>query len=67
MRMGAATREQIDRTQEQVLVAYEDWVERSKAKSELSADISSQFAAPMVIDEREVKGCLNVQRPLRSP
>jgi len=45
MRVGEATREQIDRTQEQILTAYEDWVERSKAKGEFSADMSSQFAA----------------------
>lgn len=45
MRMGKATQEQIDRTQEQVLTVYEDWVERSKAKGEFSADMSSQFAA----------------------
>lgn len=45
MRMGEATREQIDRAQKQVLTVYEDWVERSKAKGEFSADMSSQFAA----------------------
>jgi hypothetical protein len=43
-----ATREQIDRTQEQVLTVYEDWVERSKAKGEFSADMSSQFAVTYI-------------------
>lgn len=48
MRVGEATREQIDRTQEQILTAYEDWVERSKAKGEFSAEMSSQFAATYI-------------------
>ena len=30
------------------LTAYEDWVERSKAKGEFSADMSSQFAATYI-------------------
>ena len=48
MRMGESTREQIDHAQEQMLVAYEDWVERSKAKGEFPVDISSQFAATYI-------------------
>ncbi len=48
MRVGKATREQIDCAQQQALTAYEDWVERSKAKGEFSADMSSQFAATYI-------------------
>lgn len=48
MRIGEATREQIDHTQEQVLTAYGDWVERSRAKGDFSADMSSQFAAAYI-------------------
>lgn len=48
MRMGEATREQIDLTERQVLTMYEEWIERSKAKGEFSADMSSQFAATYI-------------------
>lgn len=44
-RTGTATRDQLDRFQNQVLSAYEDWVERSKARGEFSKDIPTQFAA----------------------
>lgn len=45
MRLGKATRKQIDLTQKRALRAYEKWVESAKAKGELSVDVSSQFAA----------------------
>jgi AcrR family transcriptional regulator len=48
MRVGEATREQIDRAQEQALTAYEGWVERSKEKGEFSTDMSPQFAATYI-------------------
>lgn len=47
-RVGDATRKEIDCTEERALTAYEDWVERSKAKGEFSADMSSQFAATYI-------------------
>ncbi|MEL7069579.1 MAG: TetR/AcrR family transcriptional regulator [Cyanobacteria bacterium J06581_3] len=48
MRVGEATRDQIDRAQEQGLTAYEGWVEHSKAKGEFTADMSPQFAATYI-------------------
>jgi len=48
MRMGEETLEQIDLAQEQVLTAYEEWVERLKAKGEFSSDMSSQFSATYI-------------------
>lgn len=48
MRVGEETREQIDCAQEQALTAYKDWVERSKAKGEFLADMSSQFTATYI-------------------
>ncbi|MGV0005293.1 MAG: TetR/AcrR family transcriptional regulator [Candidatus Porifericomitaceae bacterium WSBS_2022_MAG_OTU9] len=47
-RLGEATREQIDHTQEEVLTNFEDWVERSKSKGEFATDMSSQFAAAYI-------------------
>lgn len=43
--VGKETRRQIGHSQKEVLMAYEDWVERSKAKGEFSATMSSAFAA----------------------
>ncbi|GJM04095.1 MAG: TetR family transcriptional regulator [marine bacterium B5-7] len=51
MRMGEATREQLDRTLEQILAVYTDWVERSKAKGDFSADMSSHFAATYIYEQ----------------
>lgn len=48
MHLGEATRAQIDFIQEQALAAYREWVERSKAKGEFSADISSEFASAYI-------------------
>ena len=48
MRTGEATREQIDSIHGQILTAYEEWVEDSKAKGEFSADMSPQFAATYI-------------------
>ncbi|WP_431699754.1 TetR/AcrR family transcriptional regulator [Pseudomonas sp. BR20] len=48
MHLGEATRTQIDFIQEQALAAYRKWVERSKAKGEFSADISSEFASAYI-------------------
>ena len=48
MHLGEATRAQIDFIQEQALAAYRKWVERSKAKGEFSADISSEFASAYI-------------------
>ncbi len=44
-RTGAATQDQLDRFQNQVLSAYEGWVERSKARGEFPKDIPTEFAA----------------------
>ncbi|AIU90547.1 TetR family transcriptional regulator [Pectobacterium odoriferum] len=43
--LGEATRAQVDFLEEQGLSVFRKWVERSKAKGEFSADISSEFAA----------------------
>lgn len=48
MRVGDATREQIDFAHEQALKAYEEWVERSKKKDEFTANMSSQFASTYI-------------------
>ena len=48
MRLGEATQEQIDRTQEQILTVYVNWIERSKEKGEFSAEMSSQFAGAYI-------------------
>lgn len=48
MHMGEATRELIDRTHEQVLTAYEDWVESSKAKGEFVANVPTQLVATYI-------------------
>jgi TetR/AcrR family transcriptional regulator, copper-responsive repressor len=48
MRVGDATREQIDFAHKQALKAYEECVERSKKKGEFTANISSQFAASYI-------------------
>ncbi|WP_296592447.1 TetR/AcrR family transcriptional regulator [Methylophaga sp.] len=48
MHLGEATRAQIDLIQQQALAAYEDWVERSKAKGEFSVDMSPEFAASYI-------------------
>jgi AcrR family transcriptional regulator len=44
-RTGAATQDQLDYFQNQVLRAYEGWVDRTKAKGEFPKDIPTQFAA----------------------
>ena len=46
--MGAATRDQIDRTHKQMIAGYEDWVDRSKAKGEFTPHIPTQFAASYI-------------------
>jgi|SRR5450830_114308 len=46
--LGEAARAQIDFIQEQALTAYWKWVERSKAKCEFSADMSSEFASAYI-------------------
>jgi len=48
MHVGDATREHIDCAQEQTLIAYEKWVERSKKKGEFSSGMSSQFASTYI-------------------
>ena len=48
LRVGEATREQIDRAKERGLTAYEVWVARSKEKGEFSVDMSPQFAATYI-------------------
>lgn len=48
MRVGEATREQIDFAHEQALKAYEEWVECSKQKGEFIASMSSQFASTYI-------------------
>jgi AcrR family transcriptional regulator len=48
MRIGDVTQEQMDHTHEQVLTAYEDWIARSKAKGEFTADIPTEFAATYI-------------------
>lgn len=48
MHMGEATRELINRTHEQVLTAYDDWVESSKAKGEFVANIPTQLVATYI-------------------
>ena len=46
--LGEATREQIDSTQQQHTVAFENWVERSKTKGEFPTDIKTPFAAAYI-------------------
>jgi len=46
--LGEAARAQIDFIQAQALTAYWKWVERSKAKCEFSADMSSEFASAYI-------------------
>ncbi|RVT47094.1 TetR/AcrR family transcriptional regulator [Rheinheimera sediminis] len=48
MHLGEATRAQIDFIQEQALSAYRAWLERSQAKGEFNADMSSEFAATYI-------------------
>lgn len=48
MRVGDATREQIDFAHKQALKAYEEWVERSKKKGEFTVNMSSQFASTYI-------------------
>ncbi|WP_159972989.1 TetR/AcrR family transcriptional regulator [Pseudomonas sp. 8Z] len=43
--LGEETRAQVDFLERQGLAAFKEWVERSKAKGEFSADMSSEFAA----------------------
>ncbi|MFT5425719.1 MAG: AcrR family transcriptional regulator [Gammaproteobacteria bacterium] len=47
-RLGEATREQIDHTQQQLTVAFENLVERSKAKGEFSTEMPTPFAAAYI-------------------
>lgn len=49
--VGEATKEQLDHIAGRVLAMYEDWVERSKAKGEFSADMSSKFAATYIYSQ----------------
>ena len=44
-RTGVATQDQLDHFQNQVLSAYEGWVDRSKSAGEISINIPTQFAA----------------------
>ncbi|QRV24424.1 TetR/AcrR family transcriptional regulator [Marinomonas foliarum] len=46
--LGEATRAQVDFLEEQGLVTFQKWVERSKAKGEFSAEMSSEFAATYI-------------------
>ncbi|AYC21238.1 HTH-type transcriptional repressor ComR [Dickeya dianthicola] len=48
MHLGEATRTQVDLLEEQGLVAFRKWLERSKAKGEFSADMSTAFAATYI-------------------
>lgn len=48
MHLGEATRAQVDFLEEQGLATFRKWVERSKAKGEFSADMSSEFAAAYI-------------------
>jgi AcrR family transcriptional regulator len=51
MLVGDATREQIDCTHARILTVYEDWIERSKAKGEFTAGMSSEFAATYIYSQ----------------
>ncbi len=46
--LGEATRAQVYLLEEQALAAFRQWVERSKAKGEFAADMSSEFAATYI-------------------
>ncbi|MGI1970440.1 TetR/AcrR family transcriptional regulator [Shewanella baltica] len=46
--LGEETRVQVDFIEEQGLVAFRKWVERSKAKGEFSVGMSSEFAATYI-------------------
>lgn len=43
--MGAATQDEIARTQSKILRTYQEWFERSKARDEFNLDITTEFAA----------------------
>lgn len=49
--MGEATKEQLDQISGRIRAVYEEWVERSKAKGEFSADMSSKFAATYIYSQ----------------
>ncbi|CAH8198293.1 MULTISPECIES: TetR/AcrR family transcriptional regulator [Vibrio] len=46
--LGEETRAQLDLLEEQGLIAFRKWVERSKAKGELSVNMSPEFAATYI-------------------
>lgn len=46
--LGEATRAQVDFLEEQGLSTFKEWVKRSKAKGEFSANISPEFAATYI-------------------
>jgi len=46
--LGEKTRAQVDFLEEQGLVAFTKWVERSKVRGEFSVDMSSEFAATYI-------------------
>jgi len=48
MRVGNATREQIDAVHKESLQAYKKWVEQAKKKGEFTANMSSQFASTYI-------------------
>jgi TetR/AcrR family transcriptional regulator, copper-responsive repressor len=48
MHLGEETRAQVDFLEEQGLSTFRDWVKRSKAKGEFSADMSPEFAATYI-------------------
>ncbi|WP_418162347.1 TetR/AcrR family transcriptional regulator [Pantoea vagans] len=48
MQLGEATRAQVDFLEEQGLSTFKEWVERSKANGEFSADMSPEFAATYI-------------------
>ncbi|NYS29809.1 TetR/AcrR family transcriptional regulator [Pantoea sp. WMus005] len=48
MQLGEATRAQVDFLEEQGLSTFKEWVKRSKANGEFSADMSPEFAATYI-------------------
>jgi AcrR family transcriptional regulator len=48
MHLGEATRAQVNFLEDQGLAAFRKWVDRSKAKGEFSANMSSEFAATYI-------------------
>ena len=48
LRVGAETRKEIDRIQNQLLRLYRDWVARSRQKGDFRADLDPKFAAAYI-------------------